>query len=190
MRFSTPDPDYFFFVENLKKYIVLLWHNRWKNNLNIQLIRTTNTNSEFLQRIFCLFTFWVFLQGKSFELISQYTQTCQYNSLHWKDKNPLQQLKFGIHKIGCSMSWTRYELGSVHKLRLQNLAFFDHLPPSVYIFYGIKVYKKSIFLTTYPPPLVNVVCERPLTLFSSQDFPTWFLFWPIWHDSEPCYGPT
>ena len=33
---------------------------------------------------------------------------------------------------------------------------FDHLPP-----YGIKVYKKSIFLTTYPP-LVNVVCERPL----------------------------
>ena len=42
--------------------------------------------------------------------------------------------------------------------------FFDHLPPSVYIFYGIKVYKKSIFLTTYPPPLVNVVCERPLGL--------------------------
>ena len=39
--------------------------------------------------------------------------------------------------------------------------FFDHLPPFVYIFYGIKVYKKSIFLTTYPPPLVNVVCERP-----------------------------
>ena len=43
------------------------------------------------------------------------------------------------------------------------MAFFDHLPPSVYIFYGMKVYKKSIILTTYPPPLVNVVCERPLT---------------------------
>ena len=42
--------------------------------------------------------------------------------------------------------------GAVHKLRLQDLAFFDPLPPSVYIFYGIKVYKKSIFLTTYPPP--------------------------------------
>ena len=56
-------------------------------------------------------------------------------------------------------------LGGVHKLRLQDLAFFDHLPPSVYIFYGIKVYKKSTFLTTYPPPLVNVVCERPLTQF-------------------------
>ena len=37
---------------------------------------------------------------------------------------------------------------------------FLWLPPSVYIFYGIKVYKKSIFLTTYPPPLVNVVCEK------------------------------
>ena len=33
-------------------------------------------------------------------------------------------------------------LGGVQKLRLQDLAFFDHLPPSVYIFYGIKVYKK------------------------------------------------
>ena len=52
--------------------------------------------------------------------------------------------------------------GVVHKLRLQDLSSFDHLRPSVYIFYGIKVYKKSIFLTTYPPPLVNVVCERPL----------------------------
>ena len=51
--------------------------------------------------------------------------------------------------------------GGVHKLRLQDLSFFDHLPTSVYIFYGIKVYKKSIILTTYPPPLVNVVCERP-----------------------------
>merc|ERR1711956_106874 len=55
------------------------------------------------------------------------------------------------------------QLGGIHKLRLQDLAFFDHLPPSVYIFYGIKVYKKLIFLTTYPPPLVNVVCERPLS---------------------------
>ena len=53
--------------------------------------------------------------------------------------------------------------GGVHKLRLQNLASFDHLPPSIYIFYGMKVYKKLIFLTTYPPPLVNVVCEWPLT---------------------------
>ena len=40
--------------------------------------------------------------------------------------------------------------------------FLTTYPPSVYIFYGIKVNKKSIFLTPYPPPLVNVVCERSL----------------------------
>ena len=57
---------------------------------------------------------------------------------------------------------TNAVLGVFHKLHLQDLAFFDHLPPSVYIFYGIKVYKKAIFLTTYPTPLVNVVCERSL----------------------------
>ena len=56
-------------------------------------------------------------------------------------------------------------LGVVQKVRLQNLAFFDHLPPSVYIFYGMKVYKKLIFLNTYPPPLVNVVCEQLLVSF-------------------------
>ena len=47
--------------------------------------------------------------------------------------------------------------------------FFDHLIPSVYIFYGKKVYKKSIFLTTYPPPLVNVVCERLVYRVSRQE---------------------
>ena len=65
-----------------------------------------------------------------------------------------------MHRHGEGTS--TYILGGIHKLCLQNLAFFNHLPPSVYIFYGIKVNKKSIFLTTYPPPLVNVVCERPL----------------------------
>ena len=47
----------------------------------VQLIRTTNRNSEFLHQIFCLFSFWVFLQGKRFKSRSQYTQKCQYNSL-------------------------------------------------------------------------------------------------------------
>ena len=42
------------------------------------------------------------------------------------------------------------------------LAFSDHLPPCVYIFYGMNVYKKWTFWTTYLPSLVNVVCERPL----------------------------
>ena len=45
----------------------------------------------------------------SFELRPKYIKKCQYNSLHKKDKNTLQhlkleKLKFGIHKIGCSMS--------------------------------------------------------------------------------------
>ena len=55
----------------------------------------------------------------------------------------------------------------------QNLTF-DRLPPSVYIFYGVKVYKKSIFLTTYPPPLLNVVCERPLSGISCY----MTIYWP------------
>ena len=51
------------------------------------------------------------------------------------------------------------DLGGVHKLRLQYSGFFfDHLPPSVYIFYVMKVYKKSIFLTTYP----SSSCKRSL----------------------------
>ena len=29
------------------------------------------------------------------------------------------------------------DIRGVHKLRLQDFSFFDHLPPSVYIFYGI-----------------------------------------------------
>ena len=44
--------------------------------------------------------------------------------------------------------WKYYVQGGIHKLRLHNLAFFDHLPRSIYIFYGMKVYKKSIF---WPP---------------------------------------
>ena len=46
--------------------------------------------------------------------------------------------------------------------------FFSHIPPSVYNSYDIKVYKKLIFLTTFPPPLVNVVCERPLDIYSRK----------------------
>ena len=63
----------------------------------------------------------------------------------------------------------------IHKLRSQGLSFFDHLPSSVYIFHGIKVYKNSIFLTTYPPTLVNVVCERPLS--KTIKYVTSLCFW-------------
>ena len=47
------------------------------------------------------------------------------------------------------------------------LTFFDHLPPCIEIFYGMNVDKKWTFLDhlpTYLPRLVNVVCERPLTI--------------------------
>ena len=52
-------------------------------------------------------------------------------------------------------------LRGVHKLRLQDLPFFDHLPPSFYIFYGIKVYKKSFFLTTYLSSCKRSLCMPP-----------------------------
>ena len=94
----------------------------------------------------------------------------------WMKEKP-SVLKQGFHKIWkqkCASvlftyvsplsSKVRVMLGGIHKLLLQVLTFFGHLPPSAYIFYGKKVYKKTIVLTTYPPPLVNVVCERPLRL--------------------------
>ena len=42
------------------------------------------------------------------------------------------------------------------------LAFFYHLPPCVDIFYLVNVDQNWYFWTTYPPLLVNVICERPL----------------------------
>ena len=39
------------------------------------------------------------------------------------------------------------------------LAFFDHLPTCVDIFYGMNVDRSGLFKTTYLPCLVNVVCE-------------------------------
>ena len=44
------------------------------------------------------------------------------------------------------------------------LALFDHLPPCIDIFYLMIVDEYRHFWTTYPPLLVNVVCERPGSL--------------------------
>ena len=54
-------------------------------------------------------------QDKSFKLRPKYIKKYQHISLHTKNKNTLQHLKFGklkigIRKIGCSMSWTRYTI--------------------------------------------------------------------------------
>ena len=48
----------------ISKYIKQLNIIMSRNHYLVQLIRTTNTNLEFSLRIFCLFIFWVFLQGK------------------------------------------------------------------------------------------------------------------------------
>ena len=81
---------------------------RLSRNYFPTIISFSSSNTQFYEsRIFCLFTFWVFFPDKSFKLISKYTQKCQYN---YKKNNlqhlRLEKLKFGIRKIGCSMSWT------------------------------------------------------------------------------------
>ena len=52
-----------------------------------------------------------------------------------------------------------------HKVHWQVFGFFDHLPPSL----TSLPYKSWHFLTTYPPPLVNVVYERPQRAMSISD---------------------
>ena len=61
----------------------------------------------------------------------------------------------GVHKLRLQdLAFFYFEIeqapftSTFHKLRLQDLAFFEHLSSSVYIFYGVYVYKNSIFLTT------------------------------------------
>ena len=58
--------------------------------------------------------------------------------------------------------WNRVRGRSQSTLTIFILAFFDHLPPCVDIFYGMDVEKNEHFMTTYLPRLVNVVCEWPL----------------------------
>ena len=43
-------------------------------------------------------------------------------------------------------------LGGVRKLRIQDLSFFDHLPPLRLHFLWYKSLQKVDFLTTYLPP--------------------------------------
>ena len=43
------------------------------------------------------------------------------------------------------------------------LTFFDHLPTSTWNFFTLNVDKNGGFWTTYPPHLVLVVIERPLS---------------------------
>ena len=80
----------------------------------------------------------------------------RYHQIWKKGQNFMASWNNSIYLSKCHTIF----LGGVHKLRLQDLAFFDHLPPSVYIFYGVNVYKKSIFLTTYPMAIGVVEFSR------------------------------
>ena len=62
------------------------------------------------------------------------------------------------------MKWHLYNKGPFTNYVDKFLAFFDHLPTSVDIFYLMNIDKKSKIWTTYPLLLVNVVCECPLSL--------------------------
>ena len=46
------------------------------------------------------------------------------------------------------------ELGGVHILRLQDLAFFDHLPPLRLHFLWYKNFQKVDYLDHLPPSLI------------------------------------
>ena len=60
----------------------------------VQLIQTTNTNPEYLQQNFCLFTFWVFWQAKSSQFRSKYTKKANRTGYTKNIKNTLQHLKY------------------------------------------------------------------------------------------------
>ena len=85
----------------------------------------------------------------------------KYISLSWANwlRNG-KSSKLEVQKIMYRSNFTRgaftiYVYNSAH--------IFDHPPTFVYNFYAINVYKFSGYLTTHPPSIVNVNCERPLT---------------------------
>ena len=64
----------------------------------------------------------------------------------------------------------RTEQGGVHKLRLQDFSFFDHLPPSVYIFYGNKSLQKIDFIDHLPPSSCKRSLWTPPYIYQHQQF--------------------
>ena len=74
----------------------------------------------------------------------------------------LQLLTLWCRSNGTLYLLSTYNIRVIHKLRWQDVCFFDHLAPCVDIFYGMKVDKKWTFLDRLRPFIVNVVCKRPL----------------------------
>ena len=95
------------------------------------------------------------------------------NVVRWPPMPRLWGLPLAIPRCHCRdpyvygsshRSSQHYFLGVVHKLRLQNLAFLTtYLPPFTFSMVW-KFTKSQLFWPPTPPPLVNVVCERPLSL--------------------------
>ena len=97
------------YFESMSTHSILDMDNYYK--VKVVNISFSSSNTQFYEsQIFRFFTFWVFFPDKSFKLILKYTQKCQYNSLKKKKKHThtLGKFKFGVHKIECSMNWTRY----------------------------------------------------------------------------------
>ena len=121
-------------------------------------------SSEYLQDMFCtqIFVFVFFQHSEQFGYttcsadVASFWKRFTCNIFNEPDIETLIKLKVReslvvLHLAAelslnpvCKLSSTAPK-GGVHKLRLQDLSFFDHLPSSVYIFYGIKVYKKYFF---------------------------------------------
>ena len=83
------------------------------------------------------------------------------SELFTKQKN---QFKFVSLITEQSLPPSRVLLGSFTNYADKFLAFLITYPTSVAIFYPINFGKKSTLLDYPSPPLVNVVCERPLCL--------------------------
>ena len=66
---------------------------------------------------------------------------------------------------------------SFYKLRLHFLAFFDHVPSLHFL-----CSKPHVFLTTYPPLSVNVICESSLHKIGKFELQigSWFFFMIFW----------
>ena len=69
------------------------------------------------------------------------------------------------------------------------LAFLDHLPPCIDMFYVIIFDKKWTFLDTYPPHLVNIVCEQPLSqiLEEQKSDSSFFGEWIFMRNCKPYF---
>ena len=94
-------------------------------------------------------------------------------------------------RIGANLQLIFLHIGVVYKLRLQNLASFYHLPPFVYIYYGMKFYK-SRFFDHLPPSSCKCSLWTALYLMNlktsisaSQLFGVWGIpkdpYWCIKH---------